>query len=71
MILKVINYKGIELEVGDKIKIVSEYIGNKALANVELGEVLVITGFSDNGKILYHNNTLALPVNSDVYIKLL
>lgn len=71
MILKVINYKGIELEVGDKIKIISEYIGNKALANVELGEILVITGFSDNGKIMYHNNTLALPVNSDVYTKLL
>lgn len=70
LILKVINHKGIELEVGDRIKIISEYIGSKALANVELGEILTITGFSDNGKIMYHNNTLALPVNSDVYIKL-
>lgn len=70
LILKVTNHKGIELEVGDRIKIISEYIGSKALANVELGEILTITGFSDNGKIIYHNNTLALPVNSDVYIKL-
>lgn len=66
---KVLNHKGIELQVGDKIKIVSEYIGSKALANVELGEVIDITGFSDNGKIMYHHNVLALPVNSDVYIK--
>ena len=70
LILKVTNHKGIELEVGDCIKIISEYIGSKALANVELDEILTITGFSDNGKIMYHNNTLALPVNSDVYIKL-
>lgn len=70
LILKVTNHKGIELEVGDRIKIISKYIGSKALANVELDEILTITGFSDNGKIIYHNNTLALPVNSDVYIKL-
>lgn len=68
--LQVVNHKGIELQVGDKIKIISEYIGNKALANVELGEILIITSFSNDGKIMYHNNTLALPVNSDIYIKL-
>jgi hypothetical protein len=49
---------------------VSEYIGSKALANVELNEIVTISSFSDNGKIIYHNNTLALPTNSDIYIKL-
>ena len=59
-----------DLKVGDKILIVSDKIGNKTLANVEKGEVLVITGFSEDGKIMYHHNSLALPVNSDIYIKL-
>jgi len=67
---KVINHKGIELKIGDKIKIISEYLGTKALANVEINEILIITGFSDDGKIMYHHNTLALPVNSNVYLKL-
>jgi hypothetical protein len=40
------------------------------LANVEEGEIVIITGLSDDGKIMYHNNSLALPVNSDIYIKL-
>ena len=68
--MSVINHKGIELNIGDKIKIVSDKIGSKLLANVEMGEVITITGFSINGKILYHNNSLALPVDSDIYIKL-
>jgi hypothetical protein len=58
------------LKIGDRIKIIKDKLGNKALANVEMGEVLIITGFSDDGKIMYHNNSLALPVNSDIYIKL-
>lgn len=58
------------LKVGDKILIVSDKIGNKTLANVEKGEVVIITGFSEDGKIMYHNNSLALPVNSDIYVKL-
>ena len=68
--MKVINHKGVELEVGNKIKIISERLGNKILANVELDEVLTITGFSEDGKILYHHNSLALPVNCDIYLKL-
>jgi hypothetical protein len=58
------------LKIGDKIKIVKDKLGNKLLANVEKDEILTITGFSDDGKIMYHNNSLALPVNSDIYIKL-
>ena len=40
------------------------------LANVDKGEVVTITGFSEDGKIIYHNGVLALPVDSDVYKKL-
>jgi len=59
-----------ELKIGDKIKIVKDKLGNKVLANVDIDEVLIITGFSNDGKIMYHHNSLALPVNSDIYIKL-
>lgn len=58
------------LKIGDKILIVSEKLGNKMLANVEEGEIVTITGFSDDGKIMYHHNSLALPVNSNIYIKI-
>jgi len=67
---KVINKFGIELKIGDRLQIVSDKLGNKMLANVDKDEVISITGFSEDGKILYHNNSLALPVNSDVYIKI-
>jgi hypothetical protein len=59
-----------DLKIGDKIKIITDKIGNKTLANVEKDEIVTITGFSDDGKIMYHNNSLALPVNSNIYIKL-
>jgi hypothetical protein len=59
-----------DLKIGDSIKIIKDKIGNKLLANVDKDEIVVITGFSDDGKIMYHNNSLALPVNSDIYVKL-
>ena len=68
--IKVINKFGIELKIGDKLLIQSDKIGTKVLANVEKGEVITITGFSNDGKILYHHNTLALPVDCDIYRKL-
>jgi hypothetical protein len=68
--IKVINKFGVELNIGDKLLIQSEKIGTKVLANVDKGEIITITGFSEDGKILYHHNTLALPVNSDIYVKL-
>lgn len=67
---KTVNHKGVELQVGDRIKIVLDHLGKKALANVELGEEITITSISEDGKIMYHHNTLALPINSDIYIKL-
>jgi hypothetical protein len=68
--IKVINKFGVELNIGNKLLIQSEKIGTKVLANVDKGEIITITGFSEDGKILYHHNTLALPVNSDIYVKL-
>lgn len=59
-----------DLKVGDKLLIVSDRIGNKMLANVEKGEIIVITSFSEDGKILYHHGCLALPTNSDIYVKI-
>lgn len=67
---KVTNKFNVDLVIGDKLLIISDKLGNKMLANVDEGEVITITGFSDDGKILYHNNSLALPVNSNVYKKL-
>ncbi len=67
---KVLNKFNVELEIGDKVIITKNKIGNKILANVELDEVIIITGFSDDGKIMYHNQSLALPVNSTIYRKL-
>jgi hypothetical protein len=67
---KVTNKFGVELKIGDRLQIVSDKLGNKMLANVDKDEVISITGFSEDGKILYHNNSLAFPVNSDVYIKI-
>ncbi len=67
---KVINHRNIELKIGDKIKIITDRIEKRLLANVSLGEIVTISGFSDDGKIIYHNNTLALPTNSDSYEKI-
>lgn len=67
---KVINHQGVELNVGDRIKIVSEKLQTKTLANVSEGEIIIITSFSDDGKIIYHHNTLALPTFSDIYVKI-
>jgi hypothetical protein len=68
--MTVINHKGVSLSIGDKIIIVSDKLSNRTLAMVDIGEVLTITGISNDGKILYHNRSLALPTNSDVYEKL-
>ena len=68
--IKVITKSNIELSIGDNLLIVSDKLGNKMLANVDKDEVITISGFSDDGKILYHNGVLALPVDSDVFVKL-
>ena len=67
---KVINKFGLEIKIGDKLTITSDRIGNKVLANVEKDDVIIVSGFSDDGKILYHHNTLALPVDCNIYKKL-
>jgi hypothetical protein len=67
---RVVNHQNMELKIGDRIKIISDRLEKKLLANVTLGEIVTISGFSDDGKIIYHNNTLALPTNSDIYEKI-
>lgn len=67
---KVINHNNVELKVGDFIKIISDRNEKKLLANVDFGDCVLITGFSEDGKILYHHGTLALPVFSDIYVKI-
>jgi hypothetical protein len=67
---KVLNKFNVELKIGDKIIITKNKLGSKILANVEIDELIIITGFSDDGKIMYHNQSLALPVNSEIYKKL-
>ena len=59
-----------DLKIGDKILITSDKLGSKSLGTVEKGEVVIITGFSEDGKIMYHHGSLALPVNSNIYITL-
>jgi len=58
------------LKIGDKILITSDKLRSKSLATVEKGEIVVITSFSEDGKIMYHHGSLALPINSDIYIKI-
>jgi hypothetical protein len=59
-----------KLKIGDKLLITCDRLGTKLLCHVKKGDIVVVTGFSNDGKILYHHNSLALPVNSDIYIKL-
>lgn len=58
------------LKIGDKLLIITDKVGDKVLVNVKKGDIITITGFSDNGKIIYHNNSLALPVNNNIYLKI-
>jgi len=60
----------LDLKIGDRLLIISDKIGDRFLVNVKKGEEIIITGFSDDGKIMYHNNSLALSIKSDVYLKI-
>lgn len=59
-----------KLKVGDRILIISDRINSKVLANVQMGEIVTVTGLSEDGKIIYHNNSLALPNNTSIYKKI-
>jgi len=67
MLRKVINKNGVEIQVGDSLLIKDNRLGSKLLANVEKGEVIVITSISDDGKILYHHNSLAIPADCCIF----
>jgi hypothetical protein len=56
-----------DLQIGDLIEIISDRVGNKLLANVDLGEVIMVTGMSDDRKIIYHHGSLALPNSEKIF----
>ena len=56
-----------DLQIGDRLEIISDRIGNKLLANVELGEVITVTGLSQDKKIIYHHGSLALPNSEKIF----
>jgi hypothetical protein len=56
-----------DLQIGDRLEIISDRVGNKLLANVELGEVITVTGMSDDRKIIYHHGSLALPNSEKIF----
>ncbi len=45
---RIINHQNVELRVGDEIKIISDRISNKLLANVSEGDTITITSFSED-----------------------
>lgn len=58
------------LKIGNRIVIVEDTINGKKLANVKLNEIVTITSISKDYKILYHNNSLALPNNKKIFKKI-
>ena len=59
-----------DLKIGDRLLITNNKIGDKTLGNVEVGEIIVITGFSEKKNFLYHHGSLALQITDGIYIKL-
>jgi len=64
---RVRNKFGVDISVGDALLIKEDRLGTKMLANVEKGEVVIVTSISENGKILYHHNSLALPADCSFF----
>lgn len=58
------------LKVGDRLLIINNKIGDRTLGTIHVGEVIIITGFGENKKFLYHHNSLALPIVDGIYLKL-
>jgi hypothetical protein len=59
-----------DLEIGDRLLIINNKLGERTLGTVHLGEVIVITGFSEKKNFLYHHGSLALPIVDGIYLKL-
>ena len=68
--LEVKNNKDITLKIGDRLLIVNNKLSNKTLALLSIGDIITITSFSENKKILYYSNSLGLSVNSNVYVRI-
>jgi hypothetical protein len=59
-----------ELEIGDRLLIINNKMGERTLGTIEVGEIIIITGFPENKKFLYHHGSLALPIVDGIYTKL-
>lgn len=64
------NFQDLTLVTGDKLLIINNRVNGKLLTNVELNEIITITSISDDYKIIYHHNSLALPNNKNIFKKL-
>ena len=56
------------LEIGDKLLIINNKMGERTLGTVNIGEVIIITGFSEKKNFLYHHGSLALPMIDGIYL---
>jgi hypothetical protein len=59
-----------DLQIGDRLLIINNKIGDRTLGTIEVGEIITITGFGENKKFLYHHGSLALPITDSIYLKL-
>lgn len=58
------------LNIGDKLLIISNKLSNRSLALLNTGDVITVTGVSDNNKIVYYCNSLAIPNNKLLFRKI-
>jgi len=59
-----------DLKIGDRLLITNNKLGDRTFGTIEVGEVIVITGFSEKKNFLYHHGSLALQIIDGIYIKL-
>lgn len=59
-----------DLKIGDRLLIINNKLGDRTFGTINVGEVIVITGFGENKKFLYHHGSLALQIIDGIYIKL-
>jgi hypothetical protein len=59
-----------DLKIGDRLLIVNNKLGDRTFSTINVGEIIVITGFGENKKFLYHHGSLGLQIIDGIYIKL-
>jgi len=59
-----------DLKIGDRLLIINNKLGDRTFGTINVGEIIIITGFPENKKFLYHHGSLALQIIDGIYIKL-